>query len=344
MAHTERREGGGPEPRGIPREPHVHQGEEHARERERRAHPQQRGHGAPIGRVETDQPALERDADADQEPPTPHHHGRDGRPLDAEPGKGPHTRDQERVEPDRQQHRRGEQRERRARVARRPERRLDREEPEHERAAEQPRVEVVGPECGHLVRHGHQAEQVAGEREPEQRRGRARAQGVQYGRAGGARGKVGAALSLPARGDRNQPHLHHLAQRQQHPDVESRGRDGRERRRADEPPYPDGVDQVEAEMAGHHRHGGGGELQDDGAQRPDGERSGHADGAGHGATNYRSAAPGVNDGARGAPLVRRRGGAPASDGSARPAAARSRSSRCESPDRTAGTPSCPSAA
>ena len=27
-------------------------------------------------------------------------------------------------------------------------------------------------------------------------------------------------------------------------------------------------------MTGHHRHGGSGELQNDGAQRPDGERSG----------------------------------------------------------------------
>ena len=51
----------------------------------------------------------------------------------------------------------------------------------------------------------------------------------------------------------------------------------------------------ETEVAGHHRHGGGGELQDDGAQRPDGERSGRACDAGHGATSYRSMTPGVND-------------------------------------------------
>src|SRR5207244_11128846 len=58
---------------------------------------------------------------------------------------------------------------------------------------------------------------------------------------------------------------------------------GGERRGADEPTHPDAVDQVEAEMARHHRHRGRGEAQDDGSERPDGERAGGTREGGHGA-------------------------------------------------------------
>jgi len=48
-------------------------------------------------------------------------------------------------------------------------------------------------------------------------------------------------------GDRDQPHFHHLPERQEHPHVESGGRDGGERGGPDQAADPDGIDEVEAE-------------------------------------------------------------------------------------------------
>src|SRR5205809_1017440 len=112
---------------------------------------------------------------------------------------------------------------------------------------------------------------------------RPRGERIQHGGAGRTCRRVGESLAVAPRGDRDQPHLHHLAQGQQNPDVEPGRGHRRERRRADQPPHPDAVDQVEAEMARHHRHRGRGEAQDDGSERPDGERAGGTREGGHGA-------------------------------------------------------------
>src|SRR5438093_628405 len=49
-----------------------------------------------------------------------------------------------------------------------------------------------------------------------------------------------------------------------------------ERRRADQPPDPDAVDQIEREMARHHRDGGRGEAQHGAPQWPDRQQAGSA--------------------------------------------------------------------
>src|SRR5438128_1495267 len=90
-----------------------------------------------------------------------------------------------------------------------------------------------------------------------------------------------AAPSTPSRGNGPTPAMS-TGPRQPDPDVEPGRGHRRERRRPDEPPHPDAVDQVEAEMARHHRHRGRGEAQDDGPERTDGEGAGRAREGGHG--------------------------------------------------------------
>src|SRR5206468_5737439 len=82
------------------------------------------------------------DADTDEEPATPHHHGGEGGALDSEPRERTDAADEQRVEAHRQHYRGHEQKEWRARVARGTERRLDREEAEHQRSAQEPGVQV----------------------------------------------------------------------------------------------------------------------------------------------------------------------------------------------------------
>src|SRR5438093_7017837 len=155
----------------------------------------------------------------------------------------------------------------------RAEGRLDREKAEHERATQEPGVQIGVSQARHRRRHGHEAEQVVGEGEADQAHSRARGEGIQHGRASGAGGRVGAPLAVASRRHRDQPDLHHLAERQQYPDVEARRRHRRERRRADQSAHPDRIDEVEREMARHHGHGGEGEPQDHWSQRPDRERA-----------------------------------------------------------------------
>src|SRR5207247_9554773 len=77
----------GPDARGEPREPNVDPGEQPAGGREWRSDPEDGGQGPPVRRVEADKAAPERDADPDQEAPTPHHHRGESGALHAEPRK-----------------------------------------------------------------------------------------------------------------------------------------------------------------------------------------------------------------------------------------------------------------
>src|SRR5438105_3254335 len=95
--------------------------------------------------------------------------------------------------------------------------------------------------------------------------------------------------------DGDQRHFHHRPERQRHPHVEPGGRHGGERGGPDQAADPDGIDEVEAEVARHHRDRRRRQLQDDGPKRPDGERAGRAGRADHGAGSYRGAGPGVNE-------------------------------------------------
>src|SRR5207245_1442003 len=71
---------------------------------------------------------------------------------------------------------------------------------------------------------------------------------------------------------------------------------GTGRARTEQPAHPDRIDEVEGEVAGHHCHRGGGEPENDGPERPDGERPAtRALDSGHGATSYRGRTPGVNE-------------------------------------------------
>ena len=261
-----------------PGEPHVNDRQQRARERERGAHAHDDRDGAPIGRRDPDQPAPQGDRHAEQEPSAPHHHRRQRCALHTQLGERADAGDQERVQADREEHRPREHQEGRARVAGSAERRLEGEESEDERPAQEPGREIDMAERGDVGRHRHQAEEPVGDEQPHHAHDAARDQRVHDGGGGGAGRALGIPLPVSARRDGDEPDLHHLAEAEGDPDVEAGGGHRRERRRPDQPSHPDAVDEIEAEVARHHRHGGCGEPEDHRPQRPDGERA-----RGHGA-------------------------------------------------------------
>jgi len=141
--------------------------------------------------IEADQAASPGDADTDEEPATPHHHGGRGGALDSSLGNGPTPLMSSGSRPT-DNTTEARQKEWRARVARGAERRLDREEAEHERSAQE-----------HVSRYARRAspppaarpyvEQRVREREPEKRHDGPRGQGVHDRRT---RGPAAASGSL----------------------------------------------------------------------------------------------------------------------------------------------------
>src|SRR2546422_500296 len=92
----------------------------------------------------------------------------------------------------------------------------------------------------------------------------------------GSRATLGAGGAPPAGGagaDREDPTSPHPGERQKDQAEKPRRRHRGEPSGTDQPAHPQAIDDVEGEVTRHHRHGGGGEAQNHGPQRPDGERA-----------------------------------------------------------------------
>ena len=140
--------------------------------------------------------------------------------------------------------------------------------------AEQPGREVRMTERGDVGRHAHDAKHRARHCPPDDADGQAGTERIRHRGRGGSRGAIGKPFAVTPRRDRNQSDLHHLAETERDPDVEPRGGHGRQGDWPDEAAHPDAVDQIEGEVARHHRDGGRGEPQDDGPQRAGRQRAG----------------------------------------------------------------------
>jgi hypothetical protein len=187
---------------------------------------------------------------------------------DAERRKGASADDQQRIQSDVQHDRGAEEDQRRPGVARRPEGGLRREEPEHERRAQQVRRKVETTEFRDLGGRLHHREEGRRQRPAGGADEDTETESHGEGRAGHDRREAVGALTVTARRHRGEPDRHHLRERREHPDRESRSRDGGQCRGPEDAADPEGVHEQERELEQRGPDRGEGEADDRAAERP----------------------------------------------------------------------------